>query len=742
MMASSTRLGRPADRPWRTRWSDVWPFVAVALIGVAILPFGWGQASPWLVGLFVVLTLLTLAMIAVSVHRHRRTWLTTASPLMVFVDLAVARYLAGPTVASGIAPLVLLPVLWIALRGTRAELVVAGVLSAAFFWAPAGFIGPPAYPAADWYRGLLCAAIALLVAPVIQRVVRQLAAANAQERQASRQAQAVTTRWRTLLAQLPDTVVGAVGRRDGRLSGVEVLGGSDELQSEFTSILRRHPEAMRPLLDQASEGRSEVELPDQVSGRTLAAVAVPLPDTTPVEILLMVRDITRDKHREWALERSQRQLAYLAEHDPVSGLFNRRRFDDLLAEHLEHASNGALLLLDLDRFKQVNDNLGHAAGDDLIVSVAVILRDELRADDVAARFGGDEFAVLLPGADQAGARSVAGRLVERIRGMVAMLGSDYPSVTASIGVVTLDVARSHGIDPMTLADIMLYQAKAAGRDRYAVFDGGKPQLTPAGRAAVWHGRINEALQEDALVLQLQPIVDLSDDRLVGAEALVRLREDGRLIPPGEFIEAAERSELITRLDSQVIRKGVEMLAALRGHQSGLQLAINVSGRSLGQPVLEQTILESLGRHGLPGSALILEVTETAAVADVHQARIFAERMKQLGCSLSLDDFGAGYGTFARLKDLTFDYIKIYGEFVAAALESEVDCSLMRSIIGLAHDLGKRVVAEYVVDQQTLELVRREGADFAQGFHLGEPLLFDDFVERFLKDQTGDSATIR
>lgn len=740
-MASSTRSDPSADRPLRTRWSDVWPFVAVSLMGVAILPFGWRHASVWVVGLFVVLTLLTLAMVAVGVHRHRRTWLTTASPIMVFVVLAVARYLAGPTVASGIAPLVLLPVLWIALRGTRVELMIAGVLSAAFFWVPAALVGPPAYPAADWYRGLLCAAIALLVAPVIQRVVRQLAAANAQERQASRRAQAVTTRWRTLLAQLPDTVVGAVERRDGRVSKLEVLGGSEGLQSEFTAILRRRPEMMRELLDRATGDRSEVELPDRASGRTLAAVAVPLPDTTPVEILLMVRDITREKQREWALERSQRQLAYLAEHDPLSGLFNRRRFDDVLAEHLEHTRDGALLLLDLDKFKQVNDTLGHAAGDDLIVSVAGIFRDELRGNDVAARFGGDEFAVLLREAGQAAAGTVAGRLVERIRGMVATLGSHYPSVSASIGVVPLELAQSHGLDPMTLADIMLYQAKAAGRDRYAVFDGGKPQLTPAGRAAVWQSRVSEALQEDALVLQLQPIVDLSDDRLVGAEALVRLREDGRLIPPGEFIEAAERSDLITRLDSAVVRKGVEMLAALRRHRSGLQLAINVSGRSLGQPVLEQTILESLDRHNLPGSALVLEVTETAAVADVDGARIFAERMKQLGCSFSLDDFGAGYGTFARLKDLTFDYVKIYGEFVAAALESEVDCSLMRSIIGLAHDLDKLVVAEYVADQQTLDLVRREGADFAQGFHLGKPMLFDEFVERFLTDPTSDRAGI-
>lgn len=729
-MARSTQTDL-ADRRRNTRWGEVWPFVAVALIGVAILPFGLRRVSPWVTVLFVSLTALTLVMIAVSVHLHRRDWLAIVAPLLVFVDLALMRYLAGPTIASGLGPLVLLPVLWIALRGTRVELIIAGVLTAAFFWIPAAFIGPPAYTSADWFRGLLCAAVALLVAPVIQRIVRQLAAVIRQEREASRRAEASRTRWRALLAQLPDTVVAVIGHNDGEFVGLETLGGSDELQEQFAGIIRGHAVLFRDFLTKVMDGRAEVELTDQANGRTLAAVGVPLPGTDPAEALLLVRDVTRDKQREWALDRSRRQLAYLADHDPASGLLNRRRFDNMVAEHLACSDDGAVLMLDLDLFKRVNDTLGHAAGDRLIVRVAGILQEELRGSDAAARLGGDEFAVLLPDADSVSARKVASRLVERIRDSVAALGPQHPPVTASIGVATICAARSHGVDPMKLADLMLYEAKAGGRGRYAVFDEEEAELPAAGRTASRHDRIRRALDEDRLVLHLQPILDVAANRISKAEALVRLREDEQLHGPAEFIEAAEQTELITRVDCHILERGIAMLASLRQRDPDFQLAINVSARSVGEPVLEETILASLSEHGLPASALIIEVTETAAMAEVEQARAFADRMEQIGCSFALDDFGAGFGSFSRLKGLTFDYVKIYGEFVAAAGESEVDCAVMRSIIRMAHDLDKRVVAEHVSDQQTLELVSREGVDLAQGFQIGKPMPPDEFVTRYL-----------
>lgn len=729
--------------PWHTRWRDVWPFLGVGLIGVATVPLGWRQPSLLAVGLFVVLTSVTLGMIVVSVELGRRTWLAVAAPLMVFLDLAVVRYLAGPTLAAGITPLVLLPMLWIALRGTRAELVVAGVLSAAFFWVPVALIGPPRYPDADWYRGLLTAAIALLVAPVIQRMVQQLAAAHADERAARQQTAAITARSRALLAQLPDTVVGVVGERDGRVVVLERLGGSADLHDEFAEVLHRHGPAMRNLLTRAVDGRAEVELHDRTSARTLAVIAVPLPETTPVELLLVARDVSREKRRERDLERSRRRLAYLADHDPVSGLLNRRRFDQVLAEHLREPTGngrGAVLMVDLDLFKQVNDTLGHAAGDRLIVRVARILRAELRSGDAAARLGGDEFAVLLPDAAAADAETVAGRLVRRIGESVAGLGDGHPPVTASIGVATVAAARAHGGDPLELADSMLYEAKAGGGARYAIFDSLRTNLPAMARTTSWQERLARAVHQDGLVLQLQPILDLAQSRVVTAEALARIREDDRLIPPAEFIDAAEGSGLITQVDCQIVRRGIGMLAQLRRRDPGFRLAINVSARSVGESALEETIVDSLTAEGLPGSALIIEVTETAALTQIDRAHAFAERMHAWGCTLALDDFGSGFGTFARVKRLPFDYIKIYGEFVAAAAESEVDRALMRSIIRVSHELGKRVVAEHVTDQRTFDLVVAEGADLVQGFHIGRPVGIEQFLARYLPDEPSEHRT--
>lgn len=451
----------------------------------------------------------------------------------------------------------------------------------------------------------------------------------------------------------------------------------------------------------------------------------------PAEALLVIRDVSREKQRERALDRSRRQLAYLADHDPASGLLNRRRFDNLLAEHLAGSGDGAVLMLDLDMFKQVNDALGHAAGDRLIARVAGILKDELRGNDAAARLGGDEFAVLLPDADGLGARRVAARLVDRIRDSGAVLGRQHPPVTASVGVAGICAARSPGVDPMKLADIMLYEAKAGGRGRYAVFDDEEAKLPAAGRTASRHERIERALDEGRLVVHLQPILDVAAGRISSAEALVRLREDEGLVAPAEFIQAAEETELIIRVDCSIAQQGIAMLARLRHHEPDFRLAINVSARSVGEPVLEETILGALADHGVPGSALTIEVTETAALAEFDRAQAFAHRMKQAGCCFALDDFGAGFGSFARLKRLTFDYVKIYGEFVAAAAESEVDRAVMRSIIRLAHDLGKQVVAEHVADERTLELVTREKVDLAQGFQIGPPMPIDEFVARFL-----------
>ena len=248
----------------------------------------------------------------------------------------------------------------------------------------------------------------------------------------------------------------------------------------------------------------------------------------------------------------------------------------------------------------------------------------------------------------------------------------------------------------------------------------------------WQARIEEALDHDRFALHFQPIMDISTGRIDSAEVLLRLRgDDGELVPPGRFVYIAERAGLMPRVDSWVLDRSLEMLAQLRELVPDFCLEVNISGASMGDPAVEQTIVSALQRFEVDPHALILEITETSAVADVALAREFAERMAALGCRFALDDFGAGFGSFYYLKHLIFDYVKIDGEFVAHVHRSSVDRTIVRSIVGIARDLGKQTVAEFVSDPEILEVVRAEGVDYAQGFLIGKPVPMDVFVEEFM-----------
>lgn len=442
--------------------------------------------------------------------------------------------------------------------------------------------------------------------------------------------------------------------------------------------------------------------------------------------------------------RYEQQLTYLADHDPLTGLANRRRFDDVLAKHMDHCARygpgGALLLLDLDNFKEVNDTLGHGAGDELIISVAGLLKSGIRSTDVVARLGGDEFAVLLPNSDQKAAESVAASIVERVRHYTATLDGTRRRVTASVGVVTVKAAQEQDAGLLALADMTMYDAKEAGRNGYAVLDGLDCVRPRSGTRLHWKGRIEQAIENDDFALHLQPILDMKTDEIHSAEVLLRLDDSDELILPCQFLPVAERAGLGPAVDLWVIRHSVEMLARLRLVDPEFELEVNLSGLSIGNPAIERVIVESLEEFGVEPSALILEITETAAVTDVELARQFAERMTALGCKFALDDFGAGFGSFYYLKHLLFDYVKIDGEFVANCHRSSVDRTILHSIIGIAHDLGKKTVAEFVADPEILEIVRAENVDLAQGYLIGRPCSYDDFVDRFMDSEPALSTS--
>jgi diguanylate cyclase (GGDEF)-like protein len=402
------------------------------------------------------------------------------------------------------------------------------------------------------------------------------------------------------------------------------------------------------------------------------------------------------------------QLRHLAEVDPLTELCNRRAFEHQLEERLvdRRCPSGALLLLDLDHFKFVNDSFGHAAGDDLIRAVADVLRERSRDGDVIARLGGDEFAVLLPTADAEAAHVVATRLLV---GLEAARPSGLP-ISASIGAACFVAgAQTTAGDLMVAADIALYEAKDAGRGRVA-FSSGQP-----GASLTWVERIRAALRDDRLVAYSQPIVDVQTGEVVQEELLVRMVDDGgRLVPPSSFLPTAESFGLIGEIDRLMVAKGIELAA------KGRRVHVNLSGRSVGNDALLDEIETELSRTGADPANLVFELTETLAVANMADAGAFAGRLRQLGCELALDDFGTGFGSFTYLKHLPADYLKIDMEFVRDLRHNRKDRRVVDAIVGIAERFGQITIAEGVEDEETLVVLREAGVSLAQGFHLGRP----------------------
>jgi diguanylate cyclase (GGDEF)-like protein/PAS domain S-box-containing protein len=417
--------------------------------------------------------------------------------------------------------------------------------------------------------------------------------------------------------------------------------------------------------------------------------------------LAMVSDISERRRLEIALRD-------LADHDPLTAIYNRRFFIESLDRALLHAArgqfHGAVITLDLDNFKFANDSQGHATGDHMLVSVSAVLTGRARETDVVCRLGGDEFAVLLSHTDADGAMEFAsdirGLLCERPVG---------PPLAASIGAVVFDGDDQVTADELLVcADIALYESKEHGGDQATLYTG------QASGALTWVDRIRRALDEERLVLYGQPIIDLRTGRVDRQELLVRmLSEDGDVIPPNSFIPTAERFGLIRELDRRIVREGLRLAC------NGTRVSINLSRATVGDLAVLAAVKEAVAAGLRPGD-VIFEVTETAAMSDATVAATFASQLRRLGCGLAIDDFGTGFGSYYSLKHLPARYLKIDIEFVREITSNPVDREIIRSIIAVAHALDKLVIAEGVEDDQTLELLRKLGADYAQGYHIGRP----------------------
>ncbi len=420
-------------------------------------------------------------------------------------------------------------------------------------------------------------------------------------------------------------------------------------------------------------------------------------------------------------------LKNMAEHDGLTGLFNRSYFQQELERVVERVKRAggaccSLLYIDLDNFKYVNDTLGHAAGDRVIIEVASILNKRARKSDLIARIGGDEFTVLLFDSTPALSLQVAESFRARLTDYVFRHSSEQIDIGCSIGVTGITPTTSSAAEVLSQADLACHLAKRGGRNRVHLYNPADAESVAAMTLDMgWSRRIKEAIEKDRFVLACQPIVSTATREIECYEVLIRmLDESNELIMPSGFLATADRFGLAAEIDKWVIRHAIEGLARQRATAPRLRYAINLSGRTLTTPGICELIQDRLKDTGLDPSALTFEVTETVAIADMAAAENFLHRLRSMGCRTALDDFGSGMASFAYLKDLPVNSVKIDGRFVKNLAASPVDQAMVKAMNEIAHALGKKTVAEFVENEESFKLLAAFGVDYAQGYHLGRP----------------------
>ncbi|HXV05211.1 MAG TPA: EAL domain-containing protein [Solirubrobacterales bacterium] len=430
-----------------------------------------------------------------------------------------------------------------------------------------------------------------------------------------------------------------------------------------------------------------------------------------------------------ALERAERteaELRYLADHDSLTGLLDRRRFRAELDQYVSFSSRyggqGAMMIVDIDGLKAVNDTFGHHAGDSLLRQIATILRARVRNTDIVARLSGDEFAVLMPQTDTAGAL----HLGEELRAQVAESARPAPEAepaTISVGIAMFGGRRETGPEAVLVAaDQAMYSAKEEGRDQIVLFRDTEEPRRAERRRQTTAAKIRDALTNDRLSLHTQPIRDLASGAIERYELLLRMTdESGELLPAASFIKAAERAGMVQELDRWVVARALELVVERERQGQPLSLHVNLSGASLTDISVLEFIERRLDEGGADPSRCTFEITETAGLSDYETAAGFADRLTEFGCQVAIDNYGAGFGPFHYLKQVPFDLIKIDGAFVRDMPRSDADQLTVQAIVQIARGLGKTTIAEFVQDDDTTRMLREYGVDMAQGFHLGRPV---------------------
>ncbi len=562
------------------------------------------------------------------------------------------------------------------------------------------------------------------------------------------QYQASETRFRALNDLLP-VAVALVRADDGRLDYVNDAGRG-RFGQHLTPLLSTldqlidDPEMVRQVRAVAETGQPLIEQTIHFGheGGFWASLSVTRVELDGEYKLLMVASDVSE------LRELTERLRFQATHDDLTGLSNRRGFDTELDRAIAAVDAGgiprALLYLDLDQFKVVNDSSGHAAGDELLVRIAACLRDQLGPSDRLARLGGDEFGILLADGREANAREVAQRLCEAVAANIHRLDQRSIAVTASIGLVVLDEPGMTRGDALSMADTACFLAKEHGRNRYYLYAETDAESAHRRSEMEWPGRIRQAMADGRLSLDYQEIRSLRKE-VTGAgarvEVLLRMRDpSGTMISPGNFIPAAERFGLMPLLDKWVVDTALSNFDRL--HPDGPNLSscsINLSGASVDSEGFADVIIASIERHRVTPGKLCFEITETSAVGNLRRVQTFMRRLRAIGCRFALDDFGVGMASFGYLRQLPVDIIKIDGSFIRKIDTDPMSLAIVRAVAEIGHHADLRVVAESVDSAELPARLRMLGIDYVQGFalHRPEPAVY--CRDRFLPAPTPGAA---
>ncbi len=442
------------------------------------------------------------------------------------------------------------------------------------------------------------------------------------------------------------------------------------------------------------------------------------------------------------------ELSYQASHDELTGLVNRREFDIRLRRTLSnarvHNSDHALCYLDLDQFKLVNDTCGHVAGDELLRRIGAVLQETVRKGDTLARLGGDEFGVLLEHCDLNQAQRVAKVILKAAEAFQFEWDDSTFKIGFSIGLVPITADSGDITAVLSAADTACYEAKDQGRNRIHIYHADDENLVRRHGDMQWVGRINRALEEERFVLFYQPIIAIGDSDVYGErmELLVRMiDEEGGLMLPGKFLPAAEHYGLSAKLDRWVVQNALGWLSEHRKSADRLEMcSINVSGHTLNDAGFVEFVVSHLQSLHVPPSLVCFEITETAAIANLKSAVTFMKELHNIGCKFALDDFGSGLSSFAYLRSLPVDILKIDGQFVRGMATDEVDASMVTAIHEIARVMKKETVAEFVESKAVLDRLKKVGVDFAQGYGVGRPAPLENLGERPFENRSASDES--